>query len=120
MSGFAMIAVALIIGFGFGAFKRVKNQVRTIGIVTAADYRYDSDSRKSTYEALVEYHAGGKVYVMKSSYRSSSFQKGKKVTVCYNKLLPEEAFIRTGSNLYLCMSLFFIFGIYVIIKTYFL
>lgn len=120
MSGFAMIAVALIIGIGFGAFKRVKNQAKTQGIITVAEYKYDSDSSRSTYGAVIEYTVDNKVYRKKSTYRSTSFRKGKRVTVYYNELSPDEAFIRAGSNVYLCMSLFFIFGTVIIIKTYFL
>lgn len=114
-----MIAASLIIGLAFGAFRHVPNQVRTKGRIIDLEFEKDEIDYTSG-SAVALYHAGNKQYVIKTDNRSRSYNKGGTVIVCYNRLRPEEAFIKPKASLYIGMAVFFIAGIFVIIKTYFL
>lgn len=119
MAGLLMIVISIFIGVVFGAFRHVNNQVRTKA--TIIDLEFDEDEvDHSTVKAIAEYVVDGKQYTVKSSHRSKSYLAGGKVTVCYNRQKPEEAFVRTSGGLYIGMAVFFLFGVAVIIQTYFL
>lgn len=117
MAGLLMIAVSILTGIAFGAFKHVENQVRIKGKII--DLEFDQEEvDNSTVKAIAEYIVNGKQYTVKSAHSSKSYIVGGKVIICYDKYKPEDAFIRASGGLYIGMAVFFIIGVVVIIQTY--
>jgi hypothetical protein len=112
-----MMALSVIMGMIFGAFRHVKNQSKTKGTIIEVEYTPSASNRR-TYKALAEYTVEGKVYHVKSTFRSSSFRTGGKIPVCYNKMKPEEAFFRISISFYFAKAFFFFFGLAVLLQNY--
>ncbi len=120
IGGLAILILSFFLGVAFGAFRRVANQKSVQGEIVRLDYTYDSDEKRPTYRAVVEYIVNGQQYHVASSFRSSSFRTGKKKTVYYNQNRPENAFIRPGLCVYIAVAAFGIAGIVLIIKDFLL
>ena len=100
-SGLFMYLISLILCIASGVFKKVPNQRSTKGIITSTEQRQKSHNGMITRTGVVSYVVNGKSYIVKTSYQSSFFRKGKKLTICYNSENPQESFVKTEVLIYI-------------------
>lgn len=111
MQGLVVIVVAVFVGVITGIFSRVPNQIITPGTVVSTEYKYDSGESKPTYIAIVEYEVDGKIYAVKSRYRSSSYHTGQKMKVGYDSSDPQRSIIKPTVTNYIVFIALLIIGI---------
>ncbi len=110
LRGLFLYLIALIAGFAFGVFKRVRNQKKVIGVIDSLEQNYSNQSGRITHTAVVKYIVNKKEYMVKTTHQSTSFHNGHKVVVYYNSDNPDESFIRTGIMVYLFVYLLILMG----------
>jgi len=116
MPGIIVIGMGLLLGWITGIFKRVTNQKVTNGEIVNLEERDWHDSKRPVYRAVIEYEVDGRIYTIKSGYKSSSFRNGQKVRVAYDELNPENAFLKAGMSTYIIMVMIIACGIIMIIN----
>ena len=117
MPGIAIFAVAILVGFITGVFKRVQHQRTTIGVVVSIEHIHDTDESIPTYYACAEYKVNEKIYSVRSQYKSASYRPGQKVRIAYNARNPKQAFFKPSFANYLIVSLLVVVSIIVMIQT---
>jgi len=115
-AGLFMYLNFLILGFAFGAFRSVPNRRKVIGVIESLEQRNKSQRGMISYTAIVSYVVKSKIYYTKTSYQSTSFKRGKKITVYYNLDNPEHSYVRGSIVIYLCMGACATAGTLLIIK----
>lgn len=116
MPGLILIAIALIFAFALGIFKKVKNQKIITG--TAVSLKYSGSSKgRDRFRATVEYEINGRLYVVKTRKCSSRYCIGDKFKIAYNAENPKDAFVKPTIDTYIILTLLFIAGVVMTIKT---
>ena len=119
MPGLLIICMALFVGLITGVFSRVPNQKKVVCTVVSIKHTYDTDERRPTYTANVEYSVDNQLYCTKTKYKSSSFYIGQKIKIKYNSLNPSQSQAAPKKSVYLIMMILVIIGSIISYQSFF-
>lgn len=104
MQGVSLILMGILLGAVTGAFRRLPNQRRVRGVVTAVE-EAGSAGRRPAFRAIVEYHVQGTTFLVRSGRASPSFRPGQQRWIAYDSLDPQRAILCPAPMIYAAMLL---------------
>ena len=116
--GIICIIFSIFLLFILGAFKRVPNAVKTIGIidniesVKLSNYQINSHNNRVRI-CSIKYVVDGKEYHIQTKVKNlTTGIIGKQQLIAYNRNNPEQAVVRPFAKSYIAPCFVFILGIY--------